>query len=448
MQIKKLAVTAAAAGALALSLVTASPASADYAPGSGDVVGVGSDTVQFAIDFLADGDYTGVSGYNVGQKNRVVNFDATPDANARLAYGAYGVGSASATALTGPGATSATNFCAPGTGGLQGTGNQNAPHTGDKPCTLNPTVVLRAGLKPVQRPNGSGAGYNALKADDVAGSHNIDFARASSPRGANALYDSVIIGKDTLAMLASSTTNSIPLTAAQLTSVYNCTTTDWNTLNPAAPVGSTIRALVPQVGSGTRSSFLGAIGLTESTIGACAINVEENDAEAIDGSGSAVNAIEPMSSGRLNMYLGKDGAGVSQGLGGYFTDPSCQYGYAAAACKAPATTAGNLLTPNVQLYTTAPAWSSVRNMYVYFRHADVSTAAAFQPGSTRNWVRTLFYNPCSGSDLNGTPIVNGTNCTSGGTYGPGGAPYIVNNPALVSSAGIDPTGYAFTLAGP
>ena len=56
MQIKKLAVAAVASGALALSLVSAAPASADYAPSTADVVGVGSDTVQYAIDFMADGD--------------------------------------------------------------------------------------------------------------------------------------------------------------------------------------------------------------------------------------------------------------------------------------------------------------------------------------------------------------------------------------------------------
>ena len=102
MQIKKLAVVAGTVGALALTLLTAAPASADYAPGPDDVVGVGSDTVQYAIDFLADGDYTGSTGYNLGQRNRIINFDATPDANARLAYGAGGLN----------GATAALSVCA------------------------------------------------------------------------------------------------------------------------------------------------------------------------------------------------------------------------------------------------------------------------------------------------------------------------------------------------
>jgi hypothetical protein len=457
MQIKKLAVAAAASGALALSLVSAAPASADYAPSSSDVVGVGSDTVQFAIDFMADGDYAGNTGFNATARNKVINFDATPDANARLAYGAGGLNGTSIT----------TSNCAPGTGGSTGTGNQSASHTGDRPCVLNPTIVLRAGLKPVQRPNGSGAGYNALKADDAAASHNIDFARASSARTGGATYSSVTLGTDILAMLTSSTTHAPAggLTVAQLTEIYKCTAgyTDWSSANFGGNVANagTIIPLLPQVGSGTRGSFLSALGLTDSTVGACTVNAEENDPEAIDASGSAINAIEPMSSGRLNMYQGKDSAGTSLGTG-YFLDPSCAYAQVAAAAaisgtnqaRAACVAAGTVLAPNVTYNysggtgTFATAWSSSRNMYLYFRAGDVNSTTIFQPGGTRNWVRTLFANPCSGTTAGGTPIVSGTNCTSSNTYGPGGAPFIATAPgqALVSSAGIVPS-YTYSVTG-
>ena len=460
MQIKKLAVAAVASGALALSLVSAAPASADYAPSTSDVVGVGSDTVQFAIDFMADGDYAGNTGFNATARNKVINFDATPDANARLAYGAGGLN----------GTTTATSNCAPGTGGSTGTGNQSATHTGDRPCVLNPTIVLRAGLKPVQRPNGSGAGYNALKADDAAASHNIDFARASSARTGGATYSSVTLGTDILAMLTSSTTNAPAggVTTAQLTEIYKCTSgyTDWGSTNftgVASVTTGTIIPLLPQVGSGTRSSFLTAIGVTEAqiTTGGCAVNAEENDPEAIDASGSAANAIMPMSSGRLNMYQGKDSAGTSLGTG-YFLDPSCAYAQVAAAAAAAGTNqaraacvaAGTVLAPNVTYNysggtgTFATAWSSSRNMYIYFRAGDVNSTTVFQPGGTRNWVRTLFANPCSGTTAGGTPIVSGTNCTSSNTYGPGGAPFIATAPgqALVSSAGIVPA-YTYSVTG-
>ena len=161
--ITKAKVSLATLGVIALAAGLAAPAAlADYAPGSGDVVGVGSDTVQYAGDFVADGDVLGDLGWNSsGAVNRLINFDATADANARLAYGDGGV----------------TGTCAPGQGGTAGTGNQNTTHA-DTPCTLNPTIVLRAGLNPVLRPNGSGAGLNALLADTTT-PFKINYVRRS-----------------------------------------------------------------------------------------------------------------------------------------------------------------------------------------------------------------------------------------------------------------------------
>ena len=145
--------------------MAAQPAFADYAPTNKDVVGVGSDTLQYLVDFAADGDQLGDPGYNTGgNKFKLINFDATADANARLAYGPQGVG---------------TGQCAPGDGGTAGTGNQTTTHA-DQPCTLNPTIVIRAGVSPVQRPNGSGAGAKAIANDP---SHFITFARASACEG-------------------------------------------------------------------------------------------------------------------------------------------------------------------------------------------------------------------------------------------------------------------------
>ena len=47
------------AAAAVLPLVGASQAFGDYAPQSGDVVGVGGDTPQYAVDFLMNGDTNG-----------------------------------------------------------------------------------------------------------------------------------------------------------------------------------------------------------------------------------------------------------------------------------------------------------------------------------------------------------------------------------------------------
>ena len=59
---------------------------ADPAPSSNDVVGVGSDTLQYMLDFGADGDFNSNPGYNAGKLSRLISFDATPDANARAGY--------------------------------------------------------------------------------------------------------------------------------------------------------------------------------------------------------------------------------------------------------------------------------------------------------------------------------------------------------------------------
>jgi ABC-type phosphate transport system substrate-binding protein len=432
MQHGKLKLGLVTVGSLAMSLsLTAPPAFADYAPVAKDVVGVGSDTVQYASDFVADGDFLGDVGYNTaGNKYKVVNFDATPDANARLAYGPDGLGP----------------NCAPGTGGTAGTGNANSKHA-DSPCGLNPTVVLQAGLSPVQRPNGSGGGAKAIATDTA---HLIDYSRASSAQGATlgGGFDSITIGTDPLAMLSSNTSHAVALSAAQLKLIYACTDTTWTQVGGGS--GNTIIPILPQVGSGTRSSFLSAIG--NPTLGGCVQTAEENDPLAIAAQSSPDDAIEPMSGGRLNMFLGKKGNGTSTGLPGYFKDASCSLNAINASTPSGCAAANNSLTPDVKLWTTgSPSDAGAlfdisRPLYVYFRDADVNSATPFQPGGTLNWVRTLLYNPCPDS-----PPVAGDGCTTvgGNTFGPGGAPFYAKSlgQSLISAAGISPT-YVFNPAGP
>lgn len=441
MQHGKLKLGLATACTFAVSLtLAAQPATADYAPVARDVVGVGSDTVQYASDFVADGDFLGDGGYNaLGNKYKVINFDATPDANARLAYGPNGVG---------------TGQCSPGNGSTAGTGNGTTSHA-DQPCTLNPTVVLQAGLNPVQRPNGSGGGAKAIFGDT---GDLIDYSRSSSAQGGTlgAGFDSVTIGTDPLAILTASTTNAVPLSATQLNLIYACTDTTWASVGSSGTgSGDTIIPVVPQVGSGTRSSFLSAIG--NPTLGGCVKTAEENDPTAIAAQTTPSDAIEPMSGGRLNLYLGKlgngqpnagNGAGTSEG---YFRDPSCALQVVTGNC----TSGSKTIIPAVTLMTTGTPTSCAsdctlfdvsRPLYIYFRVSDIDSAVPFQPGGTLNWVRTLLYNPCPDN-----PPVAGDGCSNvGGTeFGPGGAPYYDESfgQALISAAGINPT-YAVTVGGP
>ena len=102
------------AGLLVAAILTGtvgitSGARADYQPSATDVVGVGAETLNYAMDFATDGDPSGGLGYNAANNaNKLVVFDSTADANARNAYTTADVPS--------------------------------RPHS-----VLNPTVVLRAG---------------------------------------------------------------------------------------------------------------------------------------------------------------------------------------------------------------------------------------------------------------------------------------------------------------
>ena len=362
---------AIAASALALSLAGAPTASADPAASSNDVVGVGSDTLQYMLDFGADGDFNSNPGYNAGKLSRLVSFDATPDANARAGY------------LNGSTSTTLK--------------------------ALNPTVVLRAGSTPIQRPNGSGAGIGALAIDQA---HNIDFARSSSALNAGQVATAtgsggvgdlheVRLAHDFIHMAVGQTTNSPgALSKAQLKAIYECTDTKWTQVGGSST--DTIIPILPQNGSGTRKTFLTDIGFTTDANGnvteapgGCVKTYEENDPYAlyVDGTGSQVSdpyaltanpnadALEPMSDGRLNLYAA-----------GYFTNPNLAYGTTTSA------TDEVTLSPNVKELTAAGNASdgaanyvNKRGLYVIFRESDITSSTRFN-GSTLNWVKTLFLN--------------------------------------------------------
>jgi hypothetical protein len=418
--------------------LVAQPAYADYAPAKGDVVGVGSDTLQYMLDFTADGDAYGDPGYNTaGNHNKLVSFDATADANARLAYGVNG-GQSTQTA------------CTPGTGGTQGTGNATSTNSGT-PCVLNPTIQVRAETQPIQRPNGSGGGFTALEGDINAGTENINFSRASSALGSATAttfhLDSVEVATDTLPMLETTTpaSHAVALSASELNNIYNngnnttgtnpyggtgCIT--WNEL-PGNSTGSTdaIIPVVPQAGSGTRKFFLQTIENSTASsppVGTCTVVAEENDPTALAQQTSPADAIEPISQGRLNLFLGVTNTGTSGGLpsGGYLLDPSCPFNVGTAACGTGSVTGGTwvptAVAPKVQTITGTPGdgnalFNVPRPLYIYFRNSDLTSTTGFQPGSTENWLNALFYDPCPTGALNCVTI-------SGVTYGPNGPPYI------------------------
>jgi ABC-type phosphate transport system substrate-binding protein len=333
-----------AVGALTAALGATIPAHADYAPQPNDVVAVGGDTPQFDLSFGADGDTLGDQGYNsTGNINRLVTFNATADANARAAYA--------------DGSTLAT------------------------PNLLNPTIVLRAGTNPVQRPPSSGAALSALLADTGA-THKINFVfSASEPTSAQqqtagtnhwGFLHVVQLGDDAVKIAADTTTNApAGLTTAQLLGIYDGTFTKWNQVGGSS--ANTIVPLLPPSSSSITKTFLkdlqSANGGNPVNLAPAVKTVEQNDPTGITAQAASADAIVPFSSARFALFAT-----------GYFHDPSTPFPGGAA------------ISPGTKLLTGTGAYSSVVKHYVIFRESD-TTAPAFQPGGTLNWIQTLFSNP-------------------------------------------------------
>ena len=241
------AVVAASATAMAVG-----PALADPINGSGkpvtpketDIVGVGSDTIQFLLDqFSFD--------YNKSHKSgpRLYSWDALN------------------------------------------------PKTG-----LTDNIKLKSGCTAIPRPNGSSAGIATLIMNTKTGDKKhfcADFARSSRPRASTDPAKGpggivfVAIGKDAVTYATNATTNAPSnLTTAQLAKIYTCTVTNWNQVGGK---NAPINAQLPQTSSGTRAFFLKAIGVA--TPGSC-VNSTAEENEGVNPVLKGPNVIFPYSIGK------------------------------------------------------------------------------------------------------------------------------------------------------
>jgi hypothetical protein len=338
-------IAALGAAAIAVSLA-ATPASADVQPRNADAVGVGSDTVQFVADFVNDGDPNLNVGYNTtNTARRAFSFDATGDASGRASY-------------------------------VNGTSTAFAA-----------TVILRAGKKPVPRPNGSGAGITAILADST---HQIDFVRSSRlPKAAEQTTAAGTAGFGAgihvfqiaddglqIAVNASGGSNApAALSCTDLLNIYQGTYKKWSDVpgySGAAPTDGIVPVL-PQTGSGTRNDFLADLastcnGGTALTLGGNIVTGEEHDPTAVTGvtahtdvNGNSVSnkdAIAPFSTGRNNLINT-----------GYF---------------------GTTPAPNTITLLGGSSYILNRHLYILVRDTDVTSATPFQAGGTLNKVNTLF----------------------------------------------------------
>jgi ABC-type phosphate transport system substrate-binding protein len=248
MSVRRLITGATTASIVAASVAFMAPAHADptFVPVDSDIVGVGSDTSQFALSYLADGK-DAIAGYNAGKTAaRLVSFDATG-------------------------------------GG---------------------TIVLKQGSAAVTRPNGSGAGKALLYG--AGNNPDVDYARSSSAVNATEKSAGLFafpFAKDTLA-LATAKTSSAPTTIApaDMVKIYNGTYTNWNQV-PGGTAG-VIAPKIPQAGSGTRSFFTdqlkAANGGVAVTLAPTVVEVQEHDPASIQND---ANAVAPFSVGR-NAVIG------------------------------------------------------------------------------------------------------------------------------------------------
>jgi ABC-type phosphate transport system substrate-binding protein len=256
---KLVAGAACMASAAAVALLPATgPAMADPIGNNGsavtphefDVVGVGSDTIEFLLDQIMV-DYNKAHTTDTASHPHIFSWDATN------------------------------------------------PTTG----AIGDTIKVKAKCAKIARPDGSSAGILALTGNSKTsdGKHFcIDFARSSrgrastDPPKAKGGVEFVALAKDAVAYATQKTTNAPSnLTTAQLAAIYSCTATTWNQVGGTST--ATIKAELPQNGSGTRAFFLSAIGVA--TPGSCVdSSVQEN--EGTDAALKDPNAIVPYSIGK------------------------------------------------------------------------------------------------------------------------------------------------------
>ena len=240
MSVRRLFAGVVTTSVVAASWAVVAPASADpsFTPTAADVIGVGSDTSQDALTYLADG-RDGVAGYNAGRSTgRLASYNATGGGNITLPSGS------------------------------------------------------------IARPNGSGAGKKLLYGS--GNNTDVDFARSSSAIDATEKSAGLFafpFAKDTLALATAKTTNApASISAADMVKIYNGTVTDWSQLGGAA---GAIVPMIPQTGSGTRSFFTdqlkAANGGNPVVLTGSVREVQEHDATPIQGN---ANAVAPFSTGR------------------------------------------------------------------------------------------------------------------------------------------------------
>lgn len=232
------------------------------------------------------------------------------------------------------------------------------------------TIQAKSGGPFFVRPSGSGDGVKALSAsiqnttfNGVAIGGQVDIARSSSGPSSNANADGKLMyipyARDAVSYAYIDSAGKLgSLTTAQLKAIYEANT-------PTVIDGVTVKPLIPQTGSGTRSFFLTAIGVT--TLGSqvsSAYNgtdntLPENNAGALTQEGQIV----PFSA--ASWIAQSNGAAPST-----ITGNTVKLGSTNGI--APYSGSGNALVPNSSYYNT----SYGRDTYLVVERARITPGDA------------------------------------------------------------------------
>jgi hypothetical protein len=167
-------------------------------------------------------------------------------------------------------------------------------------ATGSATIQTRDTGCVINRPDGSSAGIDALRnaVDNSTGC--LDFARSSRGPADTSTQDLswIAYAKDAVTVAVrsdSALNNNLNVTTAQLHDIYTCSLTSLN--------GVTLTPLLPQANSGTRTFFLGQIGVAETAVGSCVGTFQEHNGVQLDTAGD----IAPYS---IAQYLAQTGGVV------------------------------------------------------------------------------------------------------------------------------------------
>ena len=253
MSVRRLITGVATTSLVAAVLAAAAPAQADpaFVPDADDIVGSGSDTSMFAMQYIAEG-VNGFPGYNASSPSaKLVSWDAKI---------------------------------------LDAVGAQ----------TNSATITPRAGAPVINRPNGSTEGKNLI--NGLGNNPAFNFARSSSGLSTAEVSAGLFnfpFAKDTLALATAKVTNApAAISPDDMVKIYNGTHDDWNDL-PGSTTAGPIAPFIQQTGSGTRSFFIAQLQAankgTPVVLAATVKPTQEHDPTLIQ---SNINAVAPYSIGR------------------------------------------------------------------------------------------------------------------------------------------------------